>query len=222
MAEMTAQEAAEWGKTLSFETVWATLQEVGRKQAEAAEQSTKSFKEFDRNMAEITKKQAEISKNLDRLEKTVDRMYKNVGGLNESMGSLIETLFAPHLAEKFDAYNYNLKRIFKRVPIYDDTGRQRGEIDILLSDTTVCMAVEIKHWLDSTEKVDSHIKRMQLIRTYPPAEAKGKKLLGAIAAAVVRPDVREYAEQNGFFVLELTGEDIRLLEQPNDFQPKEW
>ena len=222
MAEMTAQEAAEWGKTLSFETVWATLQEVGRKQAEAAEQSTKSFKEFDRNMAEITKKQAEISKNLDRLEKTVDRMYKNVGGLNESMGSLIETLFAPHLAEKFDAYNYNLKRIFKRVPIYDDTGRQRGEIDILLSDTTVCMAVEIKRWLDNTEKVDRHIKRMELIRTYPPAEAKGKKLLGAIAAAVVRPDVREYAEQNGFFVLELTGEDIRLLEQPNDFQPKEW
>ena len=261
MAEMTAQEAAEWGKTLSFETVWATLQEVGRKQAAVAEQLEKSSKAFDRNMAEITKKQAEAaaevaaqakitdqkiaaavaaaaeaaaqakitdqkiaetSKNLDKLEKMVNRMYKNVGGLNESMGSLIETLIAPHLEEKFDAYNYNLKRIFKRVPIYDDTSRQRGEIDILLSDTTVCMAVEVKRWMDSTEKVDRHIKRMELVRSYPPAEIKGKKLLGAIAAAVVHPDVREYAEQNGFFVLELTGEDVRLLEQPHDFQPKEW
>jgi hypothetical protein len=34
--------------------------------------------------------------------------------------------------------------------------------------------------------------------------------------------VREYAEKNGFFVLELTGEDVRLLEVPPGFQPKEW
>jgi hypothetical protein len=62
---------------------------------------------------------------------------------------------------------------------------------------------------------------MQLIRQYPPAEVKGKKLLGAIVGAVVTPEARKYAEQNGLFVLELTGEDVRLLEAP-DFQPKEW
>jgi hypothetical protein len=63
---------------------------------------------------------------------------------------------------------------------------------------------------------------MELIRQYPPAETKGKKLLGAIAAGAVNPEVREYAEQNGFFVLELTGEDVRLLEPPQGFKPKEW
>jgi len=197
MAEMTAQEAAEWGKTLDFPTVWAALTKLG----ENVTETTKTVKE----MAE-----------------KVDRVASNVGGLNHSMGELIETLFAPHLGEKFDAYNYNLRRIFGRVYIYDDTSRQRGEIDILLSNTTVCMAVEVKRWLDNTDKVDEHIRRMQLIRKYPPAETKGKKLLGAIAAAVVSPDVREYAEQNGFFVLELTGENVHLLEPPKDFQPKEW
>ena len=45
---------------------------------------------------------------------------------------------------------------------------------------------------------------------------------GAIVGAAVTPEAREYAEQNGFFVLELTGEDIRLLEPPKGFQPKEW
>jgi hypothetical protein len=183
MAEMTAQEAAEWGKTLNFETVWATITKMGEK---------------------------------------VDRLSSNVGGLNNSMGDLIETLFAPHLGEKFDAYNYNLKRIFNRVPIYDDDSRRRSDIDILLSNTTVCMAVEVKRWLERTDQVDEHIKRMQLIREYPPAEVKGKKLLGAIVGAVVTPEAREYAEKNGFFVLELTGEDVRLLESSKDFQPKEW
>jgi hypothetical protein len=41
------------------------------------------------------------------------------------------------------------------------------------------MAVEVKRWLEKTEQVDEHIKRMQLIRQYPPAEVKEKKLLGA-------------------------------------------
>jgi hypothetical protein len=72
------------------------------------------------------------------------------------------TLFAPHLGEKFDVYNYNLKQVRRRVPIYD------------------------------------------------------------IVGAVVTPEAREYTEQNGFFVLELTGQDIRLLEPPENFVPKEW
>ncbi|WP_461251842.1 hypothetical protein, partial [Treponema sp. R8-4-B8] len=98
----------------------------------------------------------------------------------------------------------------------------RTDIDILLSNTSICMAVEVKRWLERTDQVDEHIKRMQLIRQYPPAEVKDKKLLGAIVGAVVTPEAREYAEQNGFFILELTGEDVRLLEPPEGFQPKEW
>ena len=190
MAEMTAQEAAEWGKTLDFPTVWAYLIKLGEK--------------------------------VDKTADTVRELSKNVGGLNGSMGELIETLFAPHLGEKFDRWNYGLKRSFSRVPIYDDASRLRSDIDILLSNTSVCMAVEVKRWLEKKEHVDEHIRRMELIRTYPPAEVKGKTLLGAIVGAVVTPEAREYAEQSGFFVLELTGEDVRLLEPPEYFQPKEW
>lgn len=197
MAEMTAQEAAEWGKTLDFPAVWTALLKLGER--------------VDRT-----------TENIDKLGEKVDRVTANVGGLNQSMGDLVETLFAPHLGEKFDIYNYNLKRIFNRVPIYDDNSRLRSDIDILLSNTTVCMAVEVKRWLEKTDQIDEHIKRMQLIRQYPPAEVKGKKLLGAIVGAVVTPEAREYAEKNGFFVLELTGEDVRLLEPPKDFLPKEW
>ena len=204
MEAMTAEEAAEWGKTLDFSTVWAALME-------------------DRvAMKELRESQKETGERIDKLGEKVDRVTSNVGGLNLSMGDLIETLFAPHLGEKFDAYNYNLKRTYHRVPIYDDNIRMRTDIDILLSNTTLCMAVEVKRWLETKDHVDDHIKRMQLIRQYPPAEVKDKKLLGAIVGAVVTPEAREYAEQNGLFVLELTGEDVRLLEPPGDFVPREW
>ncbi|MDR2634227.1 MAG: hypothetical protein LBC51_11505 [Treponema sp.] len=204
MAEMTAEEAAEWGKTLDFPTVWTALLKLGEK--------------VDKTTENINK----LGERVDKMAEKVDWVTSNVGGLNLSMGELVETLFAPRLGEKFDAYHYKLRRTFKRLPLYDDTSRLRGEIDILLSNTTVCMAIEIKRWLDKTGQVDEHIKRMQLIRQYPPAEAKGKTLLGALAAAVVDPDVRDYAEESGFFVLELTGEDVRLLEPAKGFKPKEW
>jgi len=215
---MTAQEAEEWGKTLDFPTVWAAMMED-------RERSAKLDEKIDRVTANIDKlgeKVDRTTENVNKMSERVDRVTANVGGLNNSFGELIETLFAPNLGEKFDAYNYDLKRIYHRVYLYDDKVRQCGEIDILLSNTDLCMAVEVKRWLDSKEKVDEHKKRMQLIRQYPPAEVKGKKLLGAIVGAVVTPKIREYAEQSGFFVLELTGEDVRLLEPPEGFVPKEW
>ena len=253
MAEMTAQEAAEWGKTLDFPTVWAAILKSGEKidqLGERVDQATESVIETNKTVKElgdrvdrvtanidkmgdrVDRVTANIDKmgervdrvtaNIDKIGDRVDRVTANVGGLNLSMGDLIETLFAPHLGEKFDAYNYDLKRMYRRVPVYDNDSLMRSDIDILLSNTTVCMAVEVKRWLETEKDVDEHIKRMQLIREYPPAEVKGKKLLGAIVGAVVTPEAREYAEHNGFFVLELTGEDVCLLEPSGDFVPKEW
>ncbi|MDR3161524.1 MAG: hypothetical protein LBU28_07925 [Spirochaetaceae bacterium] len=96
------------------------------------------------------------------------------------------------------------------------------DIDILLSNTDTAMAVEVKRKLDSKEEVKDHLKRMELIRKHPPAEVAGKKLLGAMAGGVVDFDVRCYAYESGFFVLELTGEMVELLPPPEGFVPKQW
>jgi hypothetical protein len=63
---------------------------------------------------------------------------------------------------------------------------------------------------------------MDLIRTYPPAQVVGTKLLGAIAGGIVLPEAREFAHECGFFVLELTGESVELLDAPEGFTAKEW
>jgi hypothetical protein len=204
MEPMTAEQAHEAAKGLTFEDAWAAIMETAATVKKTAEEGV------------------ELSKRIDRLTANVDRVTANVGGLNRSLGELIETLIAAKLWEKFEGYPYNLKRAYQRVPLYDEKNVIKTDIDILLSDTEWVMAVEVKRGLDKKEEVDEHIKRMSLIRKYPPAEAKGKKLIGAMAGGVVDPDVKDYAHQAGFFVLELTGESVTLITPPENFKAKEW
>jgi len=202
MAEMTAQEALEWGKTLSFESVWAMLTKLGEKVDKHEEENVEYRKEF--------------NKILER----IDRTNENLGGLNRSFGALIETLIAARLWEKFP--EYDLRRAYQRIPIYDEKRNAKTDIDILLIDTTICMAVEVKHELNQKSEVDHHVRRMQLIRQYPPELIGSKQLLAAMAGGVVDPDVKDYAYQAGFYVLELTGESVHLVPPPESFEPKRW
>jgi hypothetical protein len=218
---------------LTFEKVWAALmenreqlkktdrqlEETGRYLRESSEKWEKSNEKRDKD---FQKSKEDWDRRYKKLSALVDRVTKNVGGLNQSLGELIETLIAARLWEKFEQYHYNLRRAYQRVPLYDENNRVRTDIDILLADTEWVMAVEVKHKLDKKDEVDRHLKRMELIRTYPPAETVGKKLLGAMAGGVVDPDVKDYAYAAGFFVLELAGESVRLVPPPEGFEPQKW
>jgi hypothetical protein len=203
---------------LTFEDVWAALMKTEEMQRKTDEQMRETA-EMQRKTDEQLRK---TEKTVDKMAAKVDRITANVGGLNRSMGELIETLIAARLWEKFDAYPYNLKRVYQRVPLYDENNRVITDIDILLSDGAYAMAVEVKRELDKTDDVDHHLKRMDLIRKYPPAECNGKKLLGAMAGGAVDPDIQKYAHSVGLFVLELTGESVRLAETPQEFEPRQW
>jgi len=182
----------------------------------------KKLKETDRQIGKMSARGDQTAQEVTAMCKRVDRVTVNVGGLNRSMGELIETLIAAHLWEKFDGYPYNLKRAYQRVPVFDESNVTKTDINILLSDTEWCMAIEVKANLNRKEEVNQHLKRMTLIRKYPPAETTDKKLLGAMAGGVVAPDVRDYAQQNGFFVLELAGESVNLMPPARGFYAPEW
>ena len=82
-----------------------------------------------------------MDKRVDRMAEKVDRVSANVGGLNRSFGELIETLIAARLWEKFP--EYNLKRAYQRLPIYDEKSIARTDIDILLLNTIMCIGRNI-------------------------------------------------------------------------------
>jgi hypothetical protein len=225
---------------LTFDDVWAALMELRDSQAEAKaehdrmiaeaaaqakkskaeydEQQKKSKAEYDQRQKEYDEQQkkskAEYDERQKKLDARMDKLDDQLGGLHRSVGDLIETLMAGRHWEKFPKYNFS--RMFQRIKILNDKKVVITEIDILLSDDEWAMAVEVKREPDKDD-VKHHLKRMKLMRDYNLKEISGKKLLGAIAGGVVSPDVREYAQQSGFFVLELNGEQVSLLESPEGF-----
>ena len=214
---------------LTFEQVWAALMETREemklsheKMAEEHRKTEEAINKMVEERRKTEEQQRKTEEAINKMCERVDRVTANVGGLNRSMGELIETLIAARLWEKFDAYPYNLKRAYQRVPLFDENNRVLTDIDILLSDTAYYMAVEVKAQLNKQGDVDHHLRRMERILKYPPAECKGKILLGAMAGGSVDADVLAYAYNAGFFVLELTGESVRLADTPDGFASRQW
>jgi hypothetical protein len=218
MAYMTAEEALEAAKGMTFEKMWALMMEDHKRQEERQAKLEKlqeeRTKEMDRSFAELKAKVAATTANVDKMAERVDKVTKNVGGLNLSIGGLVETLIASRLWKKFPQYNFNESA--RRIELLDEHKNVLTEVDILLVNTEWTMAVEVKREPD-TGDVDHHLKRMKLLRKYSYAAVRGKKLVGAIAGGVVPHDVRDYAQKLGLYVLELNGEQVSLAESPPGF-----
>jgi hypothetical protein len=49
-----------------------------------------------------------------------------------------------------------------------------------------------------------------------------RRLVGAVAGAIVPKNVRRYAQKKGLYVLEQSGESVEIAEAPEGFPPQEW
>ncbi|GHU49028.1 hypothetical protein FACS1894200_07090 [Spirochaetia bacterium] len=149
MAEMTAEQAAEWGKTLNFEQVWAALMES--KEA-----------------------QLRTDKQIDKMSKEVRELTKNIGGINNSLGKFMEQMFSPHVWSKFESLGYDFTKggNYK----FKESGQVLAEVDIFLENGDCTMPVEVK--LDLTnDDVDEHLERIDKIRVYIDKHGDKRKLV---------------------------------------------
>jgi hypothetical protein len=170
------------------ETVWALLQEVGRKQEEAAQQ--------------------------------IKELNKQMGGLHRSFGELAEHLVAPNLVTKFRELHYTFTQSAYDVEFKDSNGSTLTEVDVWLENVDYVMAVEIKSKLLKKD-VDEHLERMEILKGYANEHKDTRKLLGSVAGGIMRKDAREYAIKNGFYVIEQSGDTLKI-EVPKGFKPKAW
>jgi hypothetical protein len=228
---MTAEQAVEAAKSITFDQLWAALDRYAEEAAERQKEADKRQKEAAEEFKELRRMLAEQHEETERMRKETEKAIKEnraeikkatklVGDNGRSLGALVETLVAARLWEKFP--NYGFEGICRQVVILDEAKRVKTDIDILLTNTDSVMAVEVKRELNQTDEVKHHLRRMELIRRYPPKGIAGMRLMGAMAGGVVDPDVKNYAYQCGFFVLELTGESVHLAEPPARFAPREW
>jgi hypothetical protein len=69
--------------------------------------------------------------------------------------------------------------------------------------------------------VEYHIRRLEQIQKFPPAQYVGKKLLGGVAALMIDQDAKDLADEMGIYVIEQSGEAVRLAPRPDWFNATE-
>jgi hypothetical protein len=62
---------------------------------------------------------------------------------------------------------------------------------------------------------------MERLRRYADDHGDQRKLMGAVAGAVISEGVKPYALKNGFYVIEQAGDTVKI-DVPEDFKPRKW
>ena len=192
METMTAEQAAEAAKGLTFEKIWAALMES-------------------RQMADET---------LQRMEKNIADLSKNIGGLGNSLGRFTEAMFSAEILKKFYELGFQFNTQANHKKFYEG-GQVLAEIDSVLENGGYVMLVEIKTDL-SVGNVEEHLERIAIIRKYMDAHSDARKLVGTVAGGVVPESVLKYAQKKGLYVLVQTGEAIAVADMPQGFKAREW
>ena len=186
------------------------------------------FRETDLKMQEtrqLIKEIALLQKETDRKMQETDRQMKEtdrkMGKLINTLGEIVEHLVAPGMKKKFRKLGYHFEYSNTNTCIERaDTGQTIAEMDVWLTNGEYALAVEVKSKL-TTEYVNEHVDRLEKIREYFNDVGDKRKILGAVAGAIVEKNVRDYAIKKGFFVMAQSG-DTMLLDIPKGFKPREW
>jgi hypothetical protein len=121
----------------------------------------------------------------------------------------------PDLPKKFKQFGFKFERI---ITVKYAEGVY-AEIDALLENGTQAMVVEVKTTLRQAD-IDEHLIRMEKVRAYADEHGDKRQFMGAMAATITDKSTREYALKKGLFVIEPSGEDVKITKPEAD--PRIW
>ena len=219
-------------EALSFEKVWAMFMEDREQARLDREQSQKKWeqsweqsqKEWEQSREQSQKKWEQSweqsQKEWEILKVQFKETDRQISKLGNRFGELAEHLVAPNITEKFNKLNFHFENISQNHVIKDSQGRCLAEIDILLENGDIVIAVEVKA-KPIQQDVNEHIKRMAVLRRKADARGDTRKFQGAIAGAIMSESIRNFTHKKGFYVIEQTGDTVKI-NIPKDFVPREW
>ncbi|MDR3020157.1 MAG: DUF3782 domain-containing protein [Treponema sp.] len=184
------------GEGLTYEKVWAMFQEIARRQEETARRQ----EETDRQMKETDRR---------------------IGELGNRFGELAEHLVVPGIAKRFNELGYHFEAASPGgYKIFDENGKTKTEVDILLENSNYLIAVEVKSRVQIKD-IDHHIKRLEILKEHRLKKNDNRIILGAMAGAVFGNVEKTAVAEAGFYVIEQSGDTMKI-DVPDDFSPREW
>jgi hypothetical protein len=220
-SELESNEAFKKSERESNEAFKKSEQEANEAFRKKMEEITEAFKKSELEANEAFRKEihASLAASDKRLEEDKKDWNKKMGEIYNRLGVLAEWTFVPEaVLEKFQKQNYNFDNYCRRECIFGKDGRVRAEYDIVLRNGDTVAIVEIK-LVFKNEYIDHFIDQLSVATD---EKYKGKKIIAAIAALEIPKEVKKYAMSKGLYVIEQTGEEIRIETLDGKFQPRIW
>ena len=186
MTETQENSIPDYPRGISFEQVWASLQELAASQ-----------KETDRQMKE-----------------NKEDFYRRLGSLTNLFGDFSLGMVAPKLRDKFMEFGFVFPRANLNVIVEDKKNDTSFEIDIILENSEKAMLVEVKTKL-TQERIISHVKRLEKMRKHADLHGDKRSFLGAVAGFAITEELRKIALGEGLYLIEPNGENFNIT-SPND------
>ncbi len=188
------------------ESVWEYLQEVGKK--------------LDKVGEEIRELSKETEKKIMKLSRETEKKIKELSNLfTTQWGKLIETLVEPGAVNLFKERGIKVRYTSRRIEVEDEEGKKIAEFDIFLEDEEELVVIEVKTTVKK-EDVEYFLEKLSRFKEWLP-KYKKYKVYGAIAGLRYEEGVDRYAYKKGLFVLKSEGGLIKIANDEK-FSPKIW
>ena len=199
------------------EEIWAILRETARRQ----EETDRMLQETARRQEETARRQEETDRQMKKTDRRMKETNRQIGKLGNRFGKMVEHLIVPNMTEKFNELGFDFIRSVENLKIREQGNPDPlAEIDILLENGDVALAIEVKAKPDQNE-VKDFVLKMGVLRKDADKRGDRRTFLGALAGAIMDTSVRTYAQNCGFYVIEQTGDTVRIV-QSEGFKPREW
>ncbi len=166
----------------------------------------------------ISRSRKEFENDLKKSRKEFD---KKLGEITGTWGKFVAEMVQPKIVEMFKERGVAIEMSAQSVKGFKN-GQVFYEIDILLVNTDVAVAVEVKSTLTRVD-VDEHLERLDKIKEIAPKlfNLSGMSVYGAVAGMIIENKADKYAYQNGLFVLKQKGSIVEIVNDAK-FEPKIW
>lgn len=183
------------------------------------EQPAPTFQDVWRMFQETSLQIKETDRQMKETDRKIKQLSTEIGNLGNRLGDFVQGIVKPGLEELFQQRGLTVHRTMQNLEKRDDAGQMLSEVDLLVIDSVVAVAVECKSNL-SLDDVKDHLNRLASFKEHWPEYAH-YHLLGAVATMVLPEDVGHYAYRKGLYVLAQKGEQVEIRNDAR-FRAKEW
>ena len=159
----------------------------------------------------------EFDRRIAKTERIAAQANEAVNNLSSRWGKFVENLVAPAVLKLFQERGILVERTYQRMRA--PRGKQNLEIDIFAVNHDVAIVIEVKSRL-TQDHVRKFIQTLEVFKTVF-TEYAHHQLYGAMAGIEIDGDVDKYAENQGLFILQQSGDSV-CISTDRSFVPRTW